>query len=217
MIEVENLINERKNDINNFMNLLFENAESIQYATLIKSNVFVMLYNLIEGVVTLTYTVLFDVIQNNVNTFDELNHKIKLLYLNLQVGRLENPADILNYLLDYQNGHKISFEEYTNKKTLYSGNLDAKTIRGLIEKIGIRYELHVDKEEKLLTIKNNRNKLAHGEVSYEEIGRCYTDSDLREYIDAVLNYVISFKKLVAQYINGEGYLESKVDSIVYNI
>lgn len=176
-----------------------------------------MLYNLIEGVVTQTYTFLFDTIRNNVNTFDELNNKIKLIYLNLQVGMLEKPADILNYLSRYQDIHKISYEEYTQKKTLYSGNLDAKTIRELNDKIGIRYELHVDNEEKMLTVKNNRNKLAHGELSYQEVGRNYTDSDLSGYIDAVFNYVTSFKRIIEQYINGEGYLESKVGSIVYSI
>ncbi len=217
MVEVENLINERKYDINNTMILLREHLESIQYATLIKSNIFIMLYNLIEGVVTQTYTFLFDTIRNNVNTFDELNNKIKLIYLNLQVGMLEKPADILNYLSRYQDIHKISYEEYTQKKTLYSGNLDAKTIRELNDKIGIRYELHVDNEEKMLTVKNNRNKLAHGELSYQEVGRNYTDSDLSGYIDAVFNYVTSFKRIIEQYINGEGYLESKVGSIVYSI
>lgn len=111
MVEVENLINERKYDINNTMILLREHLESIQYATLIKSNIFIMLYNLIEGVVTQTYTFLFDTIRNNVNTFDELNNKIKLIYLNLQVGMLEKPADILNYLSRYQDIHKISYEE----------------------------------------------------------------------------------------------------------
>lgn len=217
MVEVENLINERKDDINNTMILLREHLESIQYATLIKSNIFIMLYNLIEGVVTQTYTFLFDTIRNNVNTFDELNNKIKLIYLNLQVGMLEKPADILNYLSRYQDIHKISYEEYTQKRTLYSGNLDAKTIRELNDKIGIRYELHVDNEEKMLTVKNNRNKLAHGELSYQEVGRNYTDSDLSGYIDAVFNYVTSFKRIIEQYINGEGYLESKVGSIVYSI
>lgn len=217
MVEVENLINERKDDINNTMILLREHLESIQYATLIKSNIFIMLYNLIEGVVTQTYTFLFDTIRNNVNTFDELNNKIKLIYLNLQVGMLEKPADILNYLSRYQDIHKISYEEYTQKRTLYSGNLDAKTIRELNDKIGIRYELHVDNEEKMLTVKNNRNKLAHGELSYQEVGRNYTDSDLSGYIDAVFNYVTSFKRIIEQYINGEGYLENKVGSIVYSI
>ncbi len=56
---------------------------------------------------------------------------------------------------------KLSYEEYTKYKTgnNFAGNLDSKEIRKIAKKYGIEFS---EQCSEILTIRDKRNKLAHG-------------------------------------------------------
>lgn len=58
----------------------------------------------------------------------------------------------------------------------------------------------------LLTIKTNRNDLAHGTKSFSEIGRNYTVTELQEMKEAAFAYLDSILKNIESYIQKQEYL-----------
>lgn len=218
MIEIKSLFEERKTDIFHTLHLLEEiekNTNTIKAGASLKSSIFIMLYNLIEGVVTQSFVKVFDTV-SNVSVFSLLNNDIKLLYLKPHPTKIRTSKDILEFTNELSVLHKQSFDNYSKESDLFSGNLDARKIRELLTgSLGIKYEYHCDNEERLLLIKNFRNQLAHGERSYSELGRDYLKSDIEKYCNATFDYLEGFIKIIEIYILEEGYLLSKAGSISY--
>lgn len=218
MIEIKSLFEERKTDIFHTLHLLKEiekNTNTIKAGASLKSSIFIMLYNLIEGVVTQSFVKVFDTV-SNVSVFSLLNNDIKLLYLKPHPTKIRTSKDILKFTNELSVLHKQSFDNYSKESDLFSGNLDARKIRELLTgSLGIKYEYHCDNEERLLLIKNFRNQLAHGERSYSELGRDYLKSDIEKYCNATFDYLEGFIKIIEIYILEEGYLLSKAGSISY--
>ncbi|MBD5446771.1 MAG: hypothetical protein HDR32_03290 [Treponema sp.] len=99
----------------------------------------------------------------------------------------------------------LTFEEYTNKIKLFSGNLDARKINKICEKYGISC-LTNDKQEKLLEVKIKRNQLAHGEVSYKFACRNMTVDDIKKLNDCVYQNLFELSKNVERYIENKEFL-----------
>lgn len=62
-------------------------------------------------------------------------------------------------------------------------------------------------------IKRNRNDLAHGSKTFEEIGRDHTASELRLLARRSMRYMDGILNNVALYLDGERYLESPPTSL----
>lgn len=94
--------------------------------------------------------------------------------------------------------------------TKLSGNVDAKAIREISEKYGFssktRTQVTRDGSD-LLTIKSNRNDLAHGRKTFEEIGRDHTATELLLLTRRSMRYMDQILNNVAGYLEGEHYLE----------
>jgi hypothetical protein len=91
-----------------------------------------------------------------------------------------------------------------------SGNVDAKAIREL----GVRYGFSSNTStpvtrdgSDLLTIKANRNDLAHGRKTFEEIGRDYTLTELLLLARRSMRYMDEILRNVIAYLDDELYLE----------
>ena len=101
----------------------------------------------------------------------------------------------------------MDFRNYSKRINVFSGNLDARSIRLLLEAWGIWRDFHVDGEEKLLIIKNHRNILAHGEKSFREIGRNYTVLEIEKFSECVFQYLSALIKCFSEYIGHEQYIK----------
>ncbi|MBW4897644.1 hypothetical protein KZY62_03275 [Prevotella denticola] len=92
---------------------------------------------------------------------------------------------------EIMDGIEIDFIKFdTNTCNDISGNLDVRKINELTKSLGIDIESYKMKDKDriandFLSIKNKRNKLAHGEDSFSTIGSLLTLSDLRRYKDNV--------------------------------
>ena len=96
-----------------------------------------------------------------------------------------------------------------DEKALFSGNVDAQKVREIAKEYGFSSDIN-HKEAKggkdLLTIKTNRNDLAHGTKSFSEIGRNYTVTELQEMKEAAFAYLDSILKNIESYIQKQEYL-----------
>lgn len=84
------------------------------------------------------------------------------------------------------------FEDYEKKNKIISGNIDAKLINKILKSYGFS-ALDNPMKIHLLKVKNLRNKLAHGELTFKEVGRQLVLDDLILYISAVNE---TFSKLI---------------------
>lgn len=97
------------------------------------------------------------------------------------------------------------------------GNWDYKTIGQLNDRIGVALSLSREVREKLHRpfrndngplryIKEVRNNLGHGSVSFAECGNGHTYSEFRALIDIVKEYLEHLMDAYEQYINNQEYL-----------
>lgn len=211
MIELEDIIYNRKKEIVNTYNLIVSLEQmpnvTIHQSASLKASVFIMLYNLLEGLVTQSFTILFDEISANVNRIDDLNDSMQKLYYRIYQNKLSSAKKIQEFVATYSSIHKISYDKFKEDVDLYAGNLDARKVRELLQVIGNQYELHTKNEDVLVDIKSTRNKLAHGEFSYAEIGRNYTTKEIkRKYILNMFRYVDAYERQIDLFINQKKYL-----------
>jgi hypothetical protein len=77
-----------------------------------------------------------------------------------------------------------------------------------MKSFGFADNFHVTGEEKLLYVKNIRNKLAHGENSFSEVGRNYSFFDLNKLYKAVVKYISEYCKVLCFFISSKKYLDA---------
>lgn len=83
-----------------------------------------------------------------------------------------------------------------------SGNIDAQSIRDIAKQFGYA---ETSNGRDLLTIKEKRNKLAHGEFTFSEIGKEYTVGDLIKLKTDTVSYIEDVLKNVENFILDKKY------------
>ncbi|QRM28704.1 MAE_28990/MAE_18760 family HEPN-like nuclease [Microvirga sp. VF16] len=96
----------------------------------------------------------------------------------------------------------------------FSGNVDAKRIR----EIAATYGFSIDTDNRkthngkdLLVVKTNRNDLAHGDKTYDEVGRDFTARDLIGIGYRTMSYVEGILLNVAKYLDDSAYKNVDID------
>lgn len=179
--------------------------------TSMKANIIMMLYNAVESTVSQCLEKVHDRINANNLKYEELSDDIKKLiavYYGHSIDQANNVDNAMEYVLrfsDFINGNvniSISYEEFTKKYQMYSGNLDTREILNVLKKYGINFEQRCSE---LKTIKDYRNKLAHGEESFEEIGRTLSVQQLQEMENRTFEYLETMITEITKYLDEEKF------------
>lgn len=151
----------------------------------LKSNVILMMYNLIESTVRLTMNAYYDEFNDKKLSYRSLVEEIKKTWIKQSLGMLKKDDTIqtsifkmIELAVEEEATVEISFEHFS-----LSGNADLREIKEIMKNHGIEYD---EKNFKtfggsLKSIKDMRNSLAHGNVSFQDNGRELTISELKEY------------------------------------
>src|SRR5262249_24808444 len=83
-------------------------------------------------------------------------------------------------------------------------NVDGRRIREVADSYGFRRP--AKNSDKLLTVKTNRNDLAHGNKSFAEVGRNYDVKELEKIRTEVVTFLEELLANVADYITTRAYL-----------
>lgn len=105
----------------------------------------------------------------------------------------------------YEMSEKIlndSLLEFKEACVNISGNIDAQAIRDLAKQFGYTESTN---GRHLQIVKEKRNKLAHGEFTFSEIGKEYTVKDLITLKTEVTNYIEDVLKNVEDFITDKKY------------
>lgn len=179
--------------------------------TSLKANIVLMLYNAVESTLTKSLERVHEKIKEKGLRYSEVRGEIKKLmavYYGYSMEKAANVKSAMDYALqlaDFINGNvcfNITYKEMAKKYPMYSGNLDAREITTVLKRYGIIYN---EKCSELKTIKDDRNKLAHGEDSFEEIGRNLSVPQLDEMAGRTFDYLKEMIKEIESYLLREKY------------
>lgn len=179
--------------------------------TSIKAGMVLMLYNAVESTMTKGLENLHVIFMEQNLGFDECNEAIKQLLFVYYENVREKSTDIhhrvphMLQLYDYMKGEQdfpLSYKQLCQFYSLYSGNLDSREIVLVLKKYGIEFE---EKISELKTIKDNRNQLAHGELTFEEVGRRLSVPQLENMSGKTFEYMGKVVDVMSNFVAEQKY------------
>ena len=176
-----------------------------ELAKTLKANGFLLLYNLVESTMRNAIEAIFDEFKNQEISFDQLKPEIKMIV----IQNLKNRSPKKIYLQINQISRDIITATF-EREELFSGNVDARLIKEIAEKYGFSCKTEPTKTkdgQNLLVIKCNRNDLAHGVKSFEEVGRDQTIEELLEIKEEVIQYLRQILENIKTYLDNQEYLD----------
>lgn len=170
----------------------------------LRAGTFLILYNLIEATTRGSIEAIHDQIIGAGVPFSRLSIGLRKEVLRL----FKKGADPL--LHHTMNDFPAEFVAVAlAQKIKVSGTVDAKAIRQFADCYGFssltKRELTRNGSD-LLTIKSNRNDLAHGLKTFEEVGRDYTSTDLMLLSRRTFFYMDGIIKNISAFLDSESYL-----------
>ena len=193
-------------------------------SSVIRSNVKLMTYNIIEYSVTNLMQAIYDRVKDEGCGYAEVSEKLQSIWHHTQMyNGLSDPKasnstaeSISKRLLDH--AVKNNVLQFSVRNTIAGGNLDADKILKLFDDHGI--SIHDDianckRDEiksELKDIKNRRNDLAHGSISFAEASNQVTTSELAELVNHVDSFLMQLRKDVSTYLNAGEYRRGMTES-----
>lgn len=229
MEEIKREFNKRVDEINQYFDFL----EKIEYDYVIykdtgesinarlrptlRANTLLLLYNLLESTIIQAIDYIHIAISTNDTLFyyDAID-AIKKIWIEYKYDNFKNQNDNSNKILSYLESmptdiivifdNSDSDRMYLNKikGDSFAGNIDARKVRSFAEKYGFKPNRRV-KGENLIKIKQQRNKLAHGELSFRECGNSYTFGELEKFKKETFLFLREFLCNVEKYISNKEY------------
>ncbi len=186
----------------------------VETTAIAKSSFILMLYNCIESTVVNSLNAIISAIKEDACRYSELVDPLQMAFLasyDYQLMECES-KDERSKLLKKQadlitgvSGIDVDIKSLCGSSSQgnFSGSLDCRVIRHIFERLGINVSSLVCDEMK--TIKDQRNKLAHGETSFQETGREFTIQYLKSSMDSVFSYFDSLIQLLDDYLRNKDY------------
>lgn len=191
-----------------------------------KANGFLLLYNLIESTMLNSVISIFDEISVKNLSYKDLSEKVKKYWFKYKHKHDDNIKDATLYEKFY-----IIVEDILKDVTLdlidkleYGGSIDGRRIKELAESLGVEFEninYNIDTHGKiLLEIKSKRNSLAHGNISFANVGKdvtyygnvtenegviTYNSFGMIHFKTFTIEHLDKFIDCIEDYINNEKY------------
>lgn len=196
-------------------------SELSERLLVLKSSILLMLYNLIESVVTSCLHDLYVSIVESINNSQKKNRYLVMskeirsvwadnYFKSWSTNILNNKRDASVVALDDIFNVMLKESQFGNLRFITSdGELDAKRIREIFLSYGIK--LNIDsscQQERLFFIKNKRNQLAHGCESFHQAARDLSVDDINNYCIATFNFIDCMISSVKQYCLNEEFINA---------
>lgn len=179
---------------------------------ILKASFFLLLYNLVEASTREGFQSLYNAIAGDGCKFRELAPEMRTRWVDAEVRAAQKLGATQE---SYQKAARRLVQQVIDDERAvlegaalrFGGNLDAAKIREICSAHGIPHKTHRRTKggEKLLVVKNRRNALAHGEVSFVECGRDYTVAELRVIKDESVLYLRSILRNIDRFTLNRTY------------
>ena len=208
----------------------------VDYSQTLKAQYVFMLYDAaLESVVMQSIQDIFDAVALKNKKFYELNDAFKRIYFKAKItnktrhfNEIVSDSEFLNTInvaIQHKTIKITLKEDFKNENPFKAGSLDIKNIKDNIFK-----NLNMDEsnlmdiikrwntrlttgiENDIQEIKQARNQLAHGEISFQDFGKDKSIQRLKKYYIAISVFLFYYLQSIKQYISEESYLETKNES-----
>ncbi len=233
MITLKNTYENRKKEINNFIKLMgflekkkiraeeneisfddffYEGEPQITFSyqeliNILKSNLSLMIYNIIEYTVSGLVDCIYDEIRVHHLAYIDVNESIRKLWRKTILKSARDPGANFNTFL--KKNEEIINNIILNttldihaRESLPAGNLDGISIKETFESHGIQISTSSPnfRPDILGNIKTSRNNLAHGAVSFVDAVRDDSIQDFEKYIRFITLFLEELIGIVEEYI-----------------
>ena len=214
---LENKENNREDGESEFSKFFHPEGQGIHmtYQSLInilKSNISLMIYNIIEYTVSNLIDSIYDEIRINHLSYVDVNISIRSLWKKTILKAANDPNANFNTFLRKNEEIIDSILQNTvlelqSRNTLPAGNLDGISIKETFESHGIQVRTSSQnyRPDILKNIKENRNNLAHGAVSFVDAVRSDGIVDIRKNETFVIAFLDELIETVSMYIAEQKY------------
>lgn len=215
------IFEDRKEEINFYYSIMIEiesadgHIETIDNNRLVKimkSNLLLMLYNLVEACVVSGMMEIYEDLKNDGCSYNSVISEIQNIWAKNEINEIYGPT---TERIAYENRVQRIIQNITSESPIIlsrdalgvSGNLNAKKIKEICDRHRIRYRLET-RGELLERVKLERNNLAHGDVSFSDCARNLSLSDLETIKNEVFLFIDGILKGMTDYYIGKQYRRS---------
>ncbi|MBW9173420.1 hypothetical protein K2F43_19720 [Clostridium estertheticum] len=186
---------------------------SDDFLKMLKANALLMVYNLVESSIMGGIMEIYDKMKSSGYSYNNVTKEIKDIWFCYKFNQVyDKSAQYNSYkekameiITSIMSGEVISLDK---NATNISGNLNAAKIREICKVHGITYS--IDKSCRggivLDDVKNKRNELAHGTISFVECGREYSMESLTQIKVETVKYLEGILAGMEKYYNYKLYL-----------
>lgn len=209
--------NNKEDGVSEFDKFFHGDKQRIEFTyqsmiNVLKSNAALMIYSIIEFTVANLIERIYDEIKMQNLTYKDVSESIRKIWREMILKEADDPNASFNTFLR-KHGEVIEAIVYCYtlkmevKKSLPSGNLDGIAILQTFTSHGIQVctSSCYYRPDLLKNIKDNRNELAHGNVSFVEALRDKSVDEINDNTNIVCNFLDELIKLVQDYIDNEKY------------
>lgn len=185
---------------------LEDNYGKILESSILKSSFLLMLYNNIEA----TLYACFEKIHATANslTYNDLSLPIKKICAEYHFKDNKKPFDMVEKLLSTSIKLPL-LDEYGKKIQLFSGNLDERKINAISKVYGIPIT-RLSGTKDMVTIKQKRNKLAHGQETFSASCRGYTSRELGNMKKNCETFLQNFLSNIEYFLTKKMYQKTNI-------
>lgn len=207
MISVKTTFQSRANEVEvyfQFINTFIRANSNDDLNKIMKSNLLLMLYNLVESSISNAIEEIHNNIYSKTVSFDVLKIEIRevlIKYLKSYLKPMDFVKQINQIAIDIV---KKSFK----KEKISNGSIDSRKIKQLGDSYGfssLTTFSQTKNGECLKVEKNRRNDLAHGTFSFTEVGKDYTLLDLEIMKNETIHYLTEILDNIDTYLLNEDY------------
>lgn len=181
-------------------------AFSMDFKHIILSNGFLLLYNLVESTFSNAIEAIYKTIIADGCRYDAIQ-------TNIQKEIIDNIRKNINTNSFTETVNDIALDilnHYPTPRQLFSGNVDQLEIKRFAQKYG--FSTHTDaiktaNGDKLKTIKNQRNDLAHGFVSFKTCSKDRTFPEMEQIKNQSMLYVEQILANMDTFLKNKKYLK----------
>lgn len=183
-----------------------------EFIKILKANTLLMVYNLVESTVMGGILEIYDKVKQEGLTYAGVRKEIKDIWFSYKFRQVyDQQAHYNSYkgkALEIVNSILVGeVIELDRKATAISGNLDAQQIRNVCSEHGIIFQPDAKSRGGIVleTVKERRNDLAHGTLSFAECGRDYSIKDLGKIKDQAVLFLRGLLASMKQYYDEKQY------------
>ena len=166
------------------------NVDIIQ---IFRATFYLVLYNLIESTINDIIREYKETVSSEKLTIDKLSPQARAIYIDGIIGN-KSSEDSLSKIIENIVKNVIDGKNVAIERTKFnvSGNVNYEFFNQVMSSLGCGGKISVNKEDIancMEKVKNYRNNLAHGNISFVSVGRAQTVTDMKKEYDLITTYL----------------------------